>query len=133
MDSGTGCKPAPGVLSSARAAVRDASASPREVEPIRRGDEFRRVLSQGRRSRQGAVTVVAMEGSTPAPRLGLVVRRDVGNAVRRNRAKRRIRHALKRIPLEQGMDYVIIAGRQVVEAPFDRLVGWLDTAIGKLR
>jgi ribonuclease P protein component len=133
MDSGTACRRVPAGLSSVPAAGKDASASPREVASLRRATDFRRVLSHGTRSRRGAVTVAAFPGIGAQTRVGLVVRRNVGNAVRRNRAKRRIRHALMRIPLEQGMDYVIIAGPRVVEVGFDRLVEWLDDAVGDLR
>lgn len=114
-------------------AVRDANASPFELSPLRRAGDFRRVLSTGRRSRRGAITVIGAPGSENGPRVGLVVRKDVGNAVRRNRAKRRIRHALAGISLEQGMDYVIIADRQVVEASFTDLTGWVRRALDGLQ
>lgn len=77
--------------------------------------------------------MVAAPSQEPGPRVGLVVGRGVGNAVRRNRAKRRIRQALLEIPLEQAMDYVIIADRQVVEADFTELSGWLRRAVEALR
>lgn len=62
-----------------------------------------------------------------------MVRKDVGNAVRRNRVKRRIRHALTDVSLEQGMDYVILAGRQVLEASFRDLTDWLRRAVDGVR
>lgn len=71
---------------------------------------------------------MGLRGTEKDPRIGLVVGRSVGKAVRRNRARRRIRHALTEIPLEQGMDYVVIAEAQVVEVSFDRLCGWLSDA-----
>lgn len=77
--------------------------------------------------------MVATEGVEDRPRVGLVVRKDVGNAVRRNRAKRRIRHAMADVSLEQGMDYVIIAGSRVVEAPFQELIQWLRQAMEGVR
>jgi ribonuclease P protein component len=61
--------------------------------------------------------------------VGLVVGRRVGNAVDRNRAKRRLRHALIEISLEQGMDYVIIADREVLDTPFESLVERLSSAV----
>lgn len=79
------------------------------------------------------MTVVAAPSPAEGPRVGLVAGRGIGNAVRRNRAKRRIRHALREVPLEQGMDYVIIADRQVVEADFSDLIGWLRRAVDALR
>ena len=49
--------------------------------------------------------------------------------MQRNRAKRRLREAVRRVPLQQGTDYVIVASAAVVDTPFDRLVRWLKTAI----
>ncbi len=53
----------------------------------------------------------------------------MGSAVRRNRAKRRLREALARVPLRANRDYVVIASAAVTEGPFEDLVGWLDRAV----
>lgn len=128
MDSGTACEPAPAGLLSASAVARDVSASPSERVTLRRAADYRRILSSGRRARRGSVTVVGMSNDTTSTRYGLVVGRGVGNAVERNRVKRRLRHALETVPLEQGMDYVIIADRKVLEAGFSDLERWLGAA-----
>jgi ribonuclease P protein component len=47
----------------------------------------------------------------------------------RNRAKRRLREALARVPLRVGRDYVVIATSVVAEVPFEDLVGWLTRAV----
>jgi ribonuclease P protein component len=53
----------------------------------------------------------------------------VGEAVRRNRIKRRLRHAVRALQLEPDMDYVIIASAEVAETPFPQLVQWLQGAL----
>lgn len=73
--------------------------------------------------------MVSHPGDGAETRIGLVVGRSVGNAVRRNRVKRRLRHALEQNQWELGMDYVIIAGREVGEVPFTALVDWLHRAL----
>lgn len=73
--------------------------------------------------------MAAVPGDPGPARVGLVVGRRVGNAVERNRAKRRLRHALTQIQLEQGMDYVIIADREVLDIPFGSLVERLAAAV----
>jgi ribonuclease P protein component len=65
------------------------------------------------------VTVVAASSPAGETRIGLVVGRSAGNAVTRNRIKRRLRHALAGLSMEQGMDYVVIADGRVAQAPFD--------------
>jgi ribonuclease P protein component len=73
-------------------------------------------------------TITSPEGSG-LPRVGFVVGRQVGSAVERNRAKRRLREAMARLTLEQDTTYVVIAGGGVNEAGFDRLVEWLREAV----
>jgi ribonuclease P protein component len=55
-----------------------------------------------------------------------VAGKRVGGAVRRNRAKRRIRAALREVGLPQGQDVIVIAGPAVPDAPFQKLVGWVE-------
>jgi ribonuclease P protein component len=76
--------------------------------------------------------VAAAEGQSGPPRVGLVVSRSCGTAVKRNRIKRRLRSAVGTVELQPGTDYVIIANPQVEVAPFDRLTGWLSRAVESL-
>ncbi|MBO0904084.1 ribonuclease P protein component [Jiella sp. MQZ13P-4] len=58
------------------------------------------------------------------PRFGLTVTRKVGNAVERNRIRRRLREAIRlsaEADMVPGIDYVIVARRDVLTAPFDTL------------
>jgi ribonuclease P protein component len=52
----------------------------------------------------------------------------VGSAVRRNRAKRRLREALAVIPLRDDRDYVVVAAAIAADAPFEELIRWLRRA-----
>ncbi|WP_455476769.1 ribonuclease P protein component [Bartonella sp. B41] len=67
-----------------------------------------------------------------AARVGFTVTRKNGNAVKRNRIKRRLREAV-RIGLvedmEKGTDYVIIARPDVLHAPFPSLIHELKRRI----
>ena len=63
------------------------------------------------------------------PRVGLVVAKSAGNAVTRNRIKRRLRHIVRTLPLKPGIDYVIIGASQVAEVSHPQLVGWLERAL----
>lgn len=83
---------------------------------------------EGRRRRVGAVTVIRAEGRTGPPQVGVVAGRGVGGAVRRNRAKRRIREALATVPLQPNTAYVVVAGPDVPDVAFERLTEWLERA-----
>ena len=72
--------------------------------------------------------MLVSKGSTGPPRVAFVAGKGVGNAVRRNRAKRRLRAAIARVRLRDGLTYVVIARRGAVDAPFPSLVTWLDVA-----
>ena len=53
-------------------------------------------------------------------RVAVVAGKAVGNAVRRNRAKRRLRAAARQARLP-AVDLVVDARRSAIDAPFDRL------------
>jgi ribonuclease P protein component len=73
---------------------------------------------------------VTYSGVPGSPRVGLIVSKGAGNAVTRNRIKRRLRHALRAVELKPGTDYVIIGSRQVADASHPQLMGWLERALG---
>jgi ribonuclease P protein component len=129
MVSGTACRPEPGVPPSRHVVAKVESGSLPEYETLRNPREFRRVLSAGNRVRSGGVVVAATTGGEELPRVGLVVSKGSGNAVTRNRIKRRLRHAVRELRLQPGMNYVIIANSQVATVPFERVVEWLRRAV----
>ncbi|NMG37635.1 ribonuclease P protein component [Chelativorans sp. ZYF759] len=58
------------------------------------------------------------------PRLGITVTRKVGNAVVRNRIRRRIREAVRQYAgndMAAGNDYVVVGRNEVLDAPFETL------------
>jgi len=64
-------------------------------------------------------------------RVGLTVTRKLGNAVRRNRIKRRLRAAVRQILSEQVLmsgDYVLIARSAAFDRPFDQVLADLRRA-----
>jgi ribonuclease P protein component len=65
-------------------------------------------------------------------RVGLTVTKKVGNAVERNRVKRRFREALRAPALatRPDHDYVIVARREALSTPFDSLVGEVRRCFG---
>jgi len=115
---------------SRRVDSRAGSVSLPDIEALRSPRDFRRVLKEGTRRRSGGVVMVQCPGRTGPARVGLVVSKSAGNAVTRNRIKRRLRHIVRTLPLKPGIDYVIIGASQVAEVSHPSLVGWLERALG---
>ena len=67
-------------------------------------------------------------------RLGLTVSKKVGNAVIRNRMKRRFRELARAVLPESGIagaDHVLIGRNGGIERPFDQLAAELQRALAK--
>ena len=132
MASGPGCGPEQAAPSSSVAAPRVGASSPPEGRPytaLRSGAAFQEVYRRGARRSVDGIVVIRMPGRPGPPQLGVVASRQVGNAVRRNRAKRRLRAAAAQVPLERDTAYVLIASTEVCDVPFPRLIGWLQDAL----
>jgi ribonuclease P protein component len=70
-----------------------------------------------------------------SPRVGFTVTKKTGNAVERNRIRRRLRAAAGDVvPREgqAGFDYVIVARRQALSSPFDTMIAELERALSRL-
>ena len=73
------------------------------------------------------MVVITAAGDEGIPRIGFVAGKRVGSAVKRNRAKRRMREAASRCTLKPDTVYVLVADRGVLTADFDSLVDWINT------
>lgn len=94
----------------------------RSFVSLRPAARFGNVLRNGVGNRSGGITVIRAPGTAAHPEVGIVAARRVGGAVRRNRAKRRLREALAHAELRSGTAYVVIASPDVVTMRFDELV-----------
>ncbi len=101
----------------------------RSFVSLRPGSRFGLIYRTGRRRRSGGITVLQAPGHLGTPQVGVVAAKNVGNAVQRNRAKRRLREAAHRVDLRPKTAYVVVASPEVLAAPFSELVDWLRSAI----
>jgi ribonuclease P protein component len=106
------------------------------VVRLKRRHEF--VAVAGTRCRWVAPAFVLQAGPRGEPAtigIGLTVTRRIGNAVARNRARRRLRAAVRAVlpgPAEPGHDYVIVARPAILTCPFDLVLSDLTTAFARV-
>jgi ribonuclease P protein component len=84
--------------------------------------QYERVYSHGNSRTSGPVVMKAIPNGLEFSRYGISVSRRVGNAVTRNRIKRRLREVLRTTTLRPGWDMVFIARISAVESDFPALV-----------
>ncbi len=101
-------------------------------------ESFRRATRTGRRAATSLLVLHALipsagEGQGPA-QVGFVVGRSAGNAVTRNRVRRRLRHlmATRWAELPDGSLLVVRALPGAAEASSAELASALDQALGRL-
>ena len=106
------------------------------AQRLRRRADFDAVFEDGRAAASGPLSVRARAAesaeSAEAPcRFGYAINRRVGNAVVRNRVRRRLRESARALNTSgacRGMDIVVIARPSAAEAGFQEL----DRTLGRL-
>ena len=121
---------------------------PSVVGRLKRRSDFLRVAGAKRKWVAPGLILQARSQATDDPkasddstsrnsfaRVGFTVSRKVGNAVERNRVRRRLRAAVARVfpsAAGDGTDFVVIGRKEALRRPFSELVGDLETAMKKL-
>lgn len=105
---------------------------------LKKRSDFQRVQKQGQAVKMPALVFLCAPSATDDTRLGFTAtKRTVGNAVQRNRAKRRMRglyeDVLKNAVPPQGKphDCVMIARKYILERDFSKMAQELQSALEK--
>jgi ribonuclease P protein component len=86
-------------------------------ERIRHKNDFKRIYEQGKKIRSASfVLYIAQDSQRQERRLGITARKKLGNAVTRNRCKRRVRELFRRNKeiFPPGSDVVVVITRNMV-------------------
>jgi ribonuclease P protein component len=90
----------------------------------------------GAKAPGAAFVLQVRERQDSAPsRVGFTVSKKVGNAVERNRVRRRLREVVRlssALPQQTGHDYVLIGRRAALGLPFDRLTADFAGALKRI-
>ena len=96
----------------------------RPSERLRHQREYQRVFACGTKRVSSAFVVYVLPTTEPHSRLGLAVSKRIGNAVTRNRVKRRARafFRLHKAQLRSPYDIVVVARRGAAKASYAEVV-----------
>jgi ribonuclease P protein component len=124
-----------GARAAASVSVREQDRRSAIVERLKRRSDFRAAADGLRASGRAFVLQARQRAADDAIRIGFTVSRQVGNAVERNRVRRRLREIVRLsatvepAALRPGHDYVLIGRRAALTAPFDEIKNDLDKAL----
>jgi ribonuclease P protein component len=97
----------------------------RRAQRLANRRDFAAVYRRGRPYRTGLLVLRALPTGRELSRFGFTVRKELGNAVVRNRLKRRLREAVRSLRVGSGWDLVINARRGAPNAEFQHLTAAL--------
>lgn len=100
---------------------------------LRSGNEFRKVLREGRRIQSPAFNLYVSREEGSGSRLGLIVPRRIGNAVTRNRIKRVLRELFRRSRrrIRSGSILVVWAAPGITTLRYGEISREFDEALRK--
>jgi ribonuclease P protein component len=122
--------PPPGTEARYEASAKDV----RSYGRLRKRSEFLAVRQGEKRRGRLFLLEILDRGDTGEPRVGFTVTKKVGNAVTRNRIRRRLKEAVRTHAagdMADGNDYVIVGRRDVLDVPFGALKAELSRRISR--
>lgn len=109
--------------------------APNKTDRLTRRSDFLRVKDAGKKWVSPTVIVQAGNGETPGIRYGVTATKKLGNAVVRNKVKRRLREAVRMIlkdATQAPADIVLIGRDSTASCDFQTLVKDLKWCLKKL-
>ena len=107
------------------------------MERLKRRSDFRAVAqaAAARAHASAFILQARVRAQAGPPRVGFTVSKQVGNAVERNRVRRRLRELVRLAPpaaLSPGHDYVLIGRRAALKTAFDTMMNELSGALRRV-
>ncbi len=109
---------------------------------LRRGEDIARVRAEGIARNDKLFSLRALGSEEPAVRVAVSASRAVGGAVKRNRARRRVREAVRTVLRHRGtaaegegrhgMDLVLLVRPAALHAPAGDLRGAVERALAQV-
>ena len=93
----------------------------RPAQRLRQRQDFAAVYRRGRPIRNDLLIMRAVRTNEPVSRFGFTTSRVVGNAVVRNRVRRRMREVIPSLPIVSGWDVVFNSRVKIATATYDQI------------
>ena len=104
----------------------------KKTERLAKRPQFQKVMEKGKKKRvERLCTIFSIPNELDRKRLGIIASKKIGNAVARNRAKRRIREVFRQLKhrMEPALDIVVISGKDMVTLPYRVIEKKLSNAL----
>lgn len=88
---------------------------------LRSSRRFSRIRKESKAWANGLLVLKSLPNSTTETHFGLITTRRIGNAVVRNKVRRRLREILRAVPVKTGWDLVFIARKRSVNSDYNQL------------
>ena len=100
---------------------------------LTRSTEILRVRRLGKSYAHPLLVLYVFASTEPHTHVGVIASQAVGDAVQRNRAKRRIRACMDQVipNIAPGWNMIVLARRQVLKAPFNDVRSALDALLNQ--
>ena len=105
------------------------------LQRLRQRADFVKAASAAKAHAAGFVLQARERGDSDPPRVGFTVSKKVGNAVERNRVRRRLREVVRLTGVDRmqtGRDYVLVGRRAALDLAFDRLIDDMSGALTRV-
>lgn len=100
---------------------------------LHRSADIRKVQQHGRSYAGSLVAIRSLSSSAPVTRIAFVTSKRVGNAVVRNRVRRRMREICRQSPIRPGFDVVVSARAAAATASYWELRDAVLAQLGRAR
>lgn len=100
---------------------------------LRRNSDFHQVRRSGKHYASPLVVLAFVRNGLPYSRVGFVVNKRLGNAVKRNQIKRRMREVVRQKyeHIQSGLDIVFIARKPIGRAEYQQIEQTIGGLLGK--
>lgn len=105
------------------------------MERLRRRADYLAAAAAAKAPASGFVLQARARQDEGPARVGFTVSKKVGNAVERNRVRRRLRDVVRHAAegrVQTGHDYVMVGRRAALTVPFARMIEEFATALGRV-